>query len=135
MLMDGSIDWSGPGGEAMEITYDRRDGAVVVTVSGSIDTLTSGSLAESLAEQIETGAHRLVLDMSGVDYISSAGLRSLLAAVKLARRQGGDFRLAEVDQLVLKVLTLSGFTSILKLYDDVGQAVASFGRHPAGEEA
>lgn len=135
MPMDGSIDWSGPGGEAMEIRYDRRDGAVVVAVSGSIDTLTSGSLAESLAEQIETGAHRLVLDMSGVDYISSAGLRSLLAAVKLARRQGGDFRLAEVDQLVLKVLTLSGFTSILKLYDDVGQAVASFGRQPAGEEA
>lgn len=135
MLMDGSIDWSGPGGEAMEITYDRRDGAVVVAVSGSIDTLTSGSLAESLAEQIETGARRLVLDMGGVDYISSAGLRSLLAAVKLARRQGGDFRLAEVDQLVLKVLTLSGFTSILKLYDDVGQAVASFDRQPAGEEA
>lgn len=132
MLMDGSIDWIGPGGEAMEITYDRRDAAVVVTVSGSIDTLTSGSLAESLAEQIETGARRLVLDMSGVDYISSAGLRSLLAAVKLARRQGGDFRLAEVDQLVLKVLTLSGFTSILKLYDDVGQAVASFAHQPPG---
>jgi anti-anti-sigma factor len=133
--MDGSIAWSGPGGLEMDITFERQGGAVVATVAGSIDTLTSGSLSESLAEQIETGgARQLVLDMSGVDYISSAGLRSLLGAVKLARQQGGDFRLAEVRELVLKVLTLSGFTSILRLYDDVGQAVASFCQEPAGEE-
>lgn len=118
----------------MDITFERQGGAVVATVAGSIDTLTSGSLSESLAEQIETGARQLVLDMSGVDYISSAGLRSLLGAMKLARRQGGDFRLAEVREMVLKVLTLSGFTGILRLYDDVGQAVASFRHEPAGVE-
>jgi anti-anti-sigma factor len=118
----------------VEITYAQEGGAIVAAVSGSIDTLTSRSLSDSLTERIETGARLLVLDMSGVDYISSAGLRCLLGAVKLARQQGGDFRLARVHELVLKVLTLSGFTSILRLYDDVGQAVASFAHEAAGGE-
>ena len=49
-----------------------------------------------------------------------------MATLKDARRQGGDFRLAGVQPPVLRVLELSGFTSILKLYGDVDEAVASF---------
>ena len=54
------------------------------------------------------------------------GLRALLTTLKDARRNGGDFRIAGVQPAVLRVLELSGFTSILKLYGDVGAAVASF---------
>ena len=63
---------------------------------------------------------------SGVKYTSSAGLRALLAVLRDARRGGGDLRLAAVDAPVLKILELSGFTAILKLYDDVDGAVASY---------
>ena len=111
----------------MEIILGRQNHTVIVAVTGSVDSLTSGALSDSLTEQIEGGASQLVIDMTGVDYISSAGLRSLLGAMKLARQQGGDFRLAGVREFVLKVLELSGFTGIMKLYDDVDQAVASFG--------
>jgi len=61
-----------------------------------------------------------------VDYTSSAGLRVLLGAIKETRAQSGDIRLAGIQPDVQKVLNLSGFTNILKVFDDVDAAVASF---------
>jgi hypothetical protein len=72
------------------------------------------------------GGSRLVVDLSGVDYTSSAGLRALLATVKETRRRGGDLRLADINPNVRKVLDLSGFATILKIYTGVDEAVASF---------
>lgn len=114
----------------MEITI-RSEGTVtivtIVAISGSIDGLTAGDLLGSMGAEVQKGNARLVADFSGVDYISSAGLRALLATMKDARQKGGDLRLAHVRPEVSKVLDLSGFTSILKLYADAASATASFG--------
>ena len=113
-------------GAGMEITVEHREPSVVIIVTGSIDSLTAADLSEALTREIEAGARQVVLDMTGVEYTSSAGLRALLAGVKLARHHGGDFRLAGVQEFVFKVLELSGFTSILKSFDSVDEALASF---------
>jgi anti-anti-sigma factor len=106
---------------------DRQVGdIVIVTLSGSIDALTAPKIAENISGLTSTGKIKLIVDFSGVDYTSSAGLRVLLGAVKETRSQGGDLRLAAVQPDVLKVLKLSGFTNILKLFEDVDSAVASF---------
>jgi anti-anti-sigma factor len=106
---------------------DRQVGDVaIVTLSGSIDALTAPKIAEHISGLIAAGKIKLIVDFSGVDYTSSAGLRVLLGAVKETRSQGGDLRLAAVQPDVLKVLKLSGFTNILKLFEDVDSAVASF---------
>jgi anti-sigma B factor antagonist len=76
---------------------------------------------------VKGGRTRLVLDLSGVDYVSSAGLRALLATMKDARQHGGDVRLAAVKPEVARVLDLSGFTTILKLFPDESAALSSFG--------
>jgi anti-anti-sigma factor len=110
----------------MDVAIEQVGSASVVRISGSVDGLTADALQTALQEQIETGGARLVGDLSGVEYTSSAGLRALLAALKLARQKGGDLRLAAVRPAVLRVLELSGFTSILKLYPDVDAALASF---------
>lgn len=110
----------------MKIDIDARDAATVVAISGSVDGLTADTLLSTLQAQVEGGRTRLVADLSGVEYTSSAGLRALLATVKEARRRGGDLRLAEVNPNVRKVLDLSGFTSILKMFDQVDAAVDSF---------
>ncbi len=68
----------------------------------------------------------LVADFSKVDYISSAGLRVLLATLKETRRIGGDLRLANVQEFVNKVLKISGFVSILKIFPDTDSAIESF---------
>jgi anti-sigma B factor antagonist len=110
----------------MEITVLESGLATVITIRGSIDGLTAGALSDALAEQVRNGRTRLVADFGFVEYISSAGLRALLGALKDARQQGGDFRLAAIRADVQRVLDLSGFTSILRSYKNVGAAVGSF---------
>lgn len=111
----------------MEIRSEQREQVTVVSIDGSVDGLTAPSLAQSFRQLIAEGHVRLVADLSGVSYTSSAGLRALLEALKESRQRGGDLRLAAVQPDVYRVLDLSGFTGILKLYPDVGAAVASFG--------
>ncbi|WP_420456393.1 STAS domain-containing protein [Rubrivirga sp.] len=110
----------------LDVQITPRDGAAVATIVGNVDTVTADRLTAALQGAIGDGHVRLVGDLSGVGYTSSAGLRALLGAMKEARRGGGDLRLAAVGDKVLKVLQLSGFTSILRLYDDVDAALASY---------
>ena len=110
----------------MDIQVEHRAPATVVRIIGNVDGLTAEKLLAEFQARVGEGHVRLVADLSGVNYTSSAGLRALLAVLREARRGGGDLRLAAVHPPVLKILELSGFTSILKLYDDVDGAVASF---------
>lgn len=110
----------------MEI-QDKQVGEVtILTLTGSIDAMSSPKITDYITAQIAKGHIKLVADFSGVDYTSSAGLRVLLGAIKETRAQSGDVRLAGVVPDVLKVLSLSGFTNILKMYDDTDAAVASY---------
>jgi anti-anti-sigma factor len=110
----------------MDVTVDTRNDVSVVAVAGSIDALTAPELSAAFDERVRSGQVRLVADFSGVDYTSSAGLRALLGTMKGARSGGGDLRLAGVRDEVNRVLEMSGFTTILKVFDTVDEAVASF---------
>jgi anti-sigma B factor antagonist len=110
----------------MEIQDKQVNGVTVLSLNGSIDAMTAPKITEYIHELVVKGNIKLVADFSGVDYTSSAGLRVLLGAIKETRAQSGDMRMAEVQPDVLKVLNLSGFTNILKLFDSVDAAVASY---------
>jgi len=111
----------------MDVNVETRGQVAVVSVSGSIDAMTSTRLSEVLDAQIEGGQVNIVADLGDVDYTSSAGLRAMLASLKESRRLGGDFRLAAIQPGVFRVLEMSGFTTILKHYPTVDEAVDSFG--------
>lgn len=110
----------------LQIALAEHGAVTVAALTGNVDTVTADDLLTTLQGAIADGRVRLVGDLAGVGYTSSAGLRALLGAMKEARRSGGDLRLAAVGEKVHKVLQLSGFTSILRLYDDVDAAVASY---------
>jgi anti-anti-sigma factor len=110
----------------MEVTVVQQDPVTVVAVQGSIDSLTADQLTQALAAHVDAGRTKLVADFSGVHYTSSAGLRSLLITLKSCRKQGGDFRVAAVQHDVLSVLSMSGFTNLIKVYDSVDLAVGSY---------
>ncbi|GJQ34032.1 MAG: STAS domain-containing protein [Anaerolineales bacterium] len=110
----------------MEIKEKQVGEVTVISLIGSIDALTAPKITEFIQSQTAKGRIKLVADFSGVDYTSSAGLRVLLGAIKETRAQGGDMRLTGVQPDVLKVLTLSGFTNILKMFSDVDAASASY---------
>lgn len=110
----------------MEIKEKQLNDVTVITLNGSIDAMSAPKITEYIQNLIANGKIKLVADMSGVDYTSSAGLRVLLGAIKETRTLSGDLRLAAVQPDVLKVLKLSGFINILKMFDDQDSAVASF---------
>jgi anti-sigma B factor antagonist len=110
----------------MNISAEQHGQVTVVIVDGSLDALTAPDLTEFFSQQIGMNNARLIADLSGLEYTSSAGLRVLLAAVKEARQQGGDLRLAAVTPQVNKVLSMSGFTNIIKIYPDRSSAISSY---------
>ena len=110
----------------MEIKEKQVEGVTVLSLNGSIDAITAPEITEFIQAQIAKGNTKLVADLSGVDYTSSAGLRVLLGAIKDTRARSGDLRLAGIQPDVQKVLNLSGFTNILKIFDNTDAAVASY---------
>ena len=85
----------------MEIEMSRSGSITVVGIRGSVDGLTADDLMRTFSDRVTEGSVQLVADCSALDYTSSAGLRSLLGAVKLARQHGGDLRLAAIQTQVL----------------------------------
>lgn len=110
----------------MEIQDRQMGNVTILSLKGSIDAMMAPKITEFIQGQVARGNINLVGDLAGVDYTSSAGLRVLLGAIKDTRSQGGDLRLTGVQPDVLKVLTLSGFTNILKMFDSIDEAVASY---------
>lgn len=111
----------------MDLSSNQINQATVVSITGSVDALTAGDVTHFINAQIGGGRTRIVVDLGQVDFMSSAGLRAILATLKESRRQGGDLRVAAAQPGVGKVLNMAGFTNILNVYATVDEAVASFG--------
>lgn len=111
----------------MRTDVSQEDSSTIVTVTGSVDALTAPELAKVLGDQVADGHVNLVVNLVGVEFMSSAGLRTLLGALKDARSHGGDLRIASANPGVDKVLKMSGFHNIAKVYPSQAEAVASFG--------
>lgn len=111
----------------MNLQSEPQDKALVISITGSIDALTAEELTRHMSSEVERGHVRLVADLSGVDFMSSAGLRAILATLKRCRNAGGDLRLAGPQAGVERVLKMSGFTTLLKVFPSRADAAASFG--------
>ena len=110
----------------MKTEVKHEENITTVAVSGSVDALTAPDLARAIVDQIAEGHVYLVVDLTGVEFMSSAGLRTLLGAVKESRSQGGDLRIASTNPGIDKVLKMSGFNNIAKVFTSNADAVASF---------
>lgn len=104
--------------------YKRVD---LVAVDGRIDSSTAPQLEKALQKILVNGRYRIVVDLAETDFISSAGLRVLLSALKQTRRfNRGDLRLAGMSPKVKKAFELAGFIELFQLFDDSVDAVGSF---------
>jgi anti-sigma B factor antagonist len=112
----------------MELQYNNLGQAGVVSVNGSVDALTAIELTQFVNSQISGGNTRLVIDLGQVEFMSSAGLRAILAVFKESRQNGGDLRLAAPQPGIEKVLKLSGFLNIIKTFPSSEAAIESFAK-------
>ena len=107
----------------MEITARAEQDCTVVAVSGRLDTGTAADFDKQAAAWPGQGPKRLVLDLGQLDYISSAGLRSILALGKKARAAGGSLCLCCPRGVVAEVISLSGFDSFLAVHPSLETAL------------
>jgi anti-sigma B factor antagonist len=115
------------GGSPMEVTTTQYKNSDLVSASGRIDSFTAPKLAEAMEAVTRAGRYRIVFDMSGVEYMSSAGLRVLISTQKEARRYNrGEVVLARVPKRIYEALELAGFVPLFKFFDDVTAAVGNF---------
>jgi anti-sigma B factor antagonist len=104
--------------------YKRID---YVEISGRVDSNNAGRLEETFNDITEAKRFRVVVDMQNLEYISSRGLRALIATLKETRRWNrGDLRLCNVPARIQEVLDLAGLTPLFKIFDNSVDAVGSF---------
>ena len=99
----------------MNITKQLNDSELLLTIEGSIDTLTAPELDKELSNSLE-GITSLILDFTDVDYVSSAGLRVLLGVYKTMTTQG-KFVIRHVNPDVMEVFKMTGFDKFLTFED------------------
>ena len=98
----------------------------VVKVSGRVDSATAPELEKSLQGLLDSGRNQIALDLQATEYMSSAGLRVLVAMHKAAKKNGGGLCLAQPSVRVKEVLELAGLTPVFTVYGDLVEAVGSF---------
>lgn len=113
----------------MDIEVTHQNGVAILAVRGSIDALTAADLSKRISAETTDGHTNQIVDLLGLEFMSSAGLRALLGAVKEARSAGGDLRIVSspTGGGVDKVLKMSGFYNIAKVFASQAEALASFG--------
>ena len=99
----------------MKITLNRNDTELTVLLEGRLDTLTSPELEEALEPELENDTEQLIFDFAGLEYISSAGLRVLLAATKEMDNSGGEMIVTNVRSEIMEVFEVTGFSDFLNI--------------------
>ena len=110
-----SLDTSGPKGEIS-----------VVRVDGVIDTMTATDLEKVMNSLLERRRYNIIIDLGGVDYISSAGWGIFISNIREIRQHSGDIKLARMIPNVYEIFELLEFDSILKAFDSVEKAKSDF---------
>jgi len=106
----------------MDIICSKQGKALVMTLKGRMDRIAALEFDKVFAEWREKGEMLFVVDMQDLGYISSAGLRSLLAANQQLKDNNGQIRLCNLGGLVKEVFVISGFDSLFPLYASPAEA-------------
>lgn len=111
----------------MEITTQEFKHCEMITVTGRVDSSTAPQLAQALEAANDGGKYKLVVNMEGLEYMSSAGFRALLAAQRNCKKYNrGEVVLVSVPDRIREALELAGFTELFKSFDDSLTAVGHF---------
>ncbi len=110
----------------MEISLDDVGGVSVVTLKGRLNVTTTAELEKVFSTLLSENKTKVLLDFRQLEYISSAGLRVLLAAAKQFKKVSGQIVLSSLAPSVKQVFEISGFTSIFPIFSTRDEAVKSF---------
>jgi|SRR6188474_218994 len=108
----------------MEITVKEFKQTELITVKGRMDSVAASRLVQALEAANARGTYKLVVDMSQLEYMSSAGFRALAVAQQNSKRnQRGEVVLAQVPDHIREALELVGLAEYFNMFDDVTSAL------------
>ncbi len=111
----------------MEITTQELKHCDLITVKGRVDSSTAPAFSKALEAANEAGHFKIAIEMSELEYMSSAGFRALLASQRNCKRYNrGELVLVAVPDRIRDALELAGFTELFKTFEDSITAVGSF---------
>ena len=110
----------------MDISSETKDNITVVRLEGNLDTNTSTDAQDYLNKAIDGGASKVIVCFDKVDFVSSAGLRVLLATAKKLGGGGGALRVCGLNETVTEIFEISGFSTILNVFPSETEALSGF---------
>ncbi len=110
----------------LQINRESYNRCEVLQVNGRIDSSNAPDFDNALKDVMNDDRHNIVLNLSGVSYMSSAGLRGLVSAMRECKKNRGVVVLASPSDRVNEVLELAGLSSLFSIFDDETAAVGSF---------
>ena len=110
----------------MNITTRDVNDVKVVAIEGELDLDSSAEAEKQLTQMREDGIKKMLLDLEKLEFISSAGLRVLLATAQELKAAGGDLRVCNLNETVKEIFEVSGFNTLLMVLDNEAKALAGF---------
>ena len=110
----------------LSIETDNTQNVSLMKVRGRVDSDTAPELDNALSNLLNDNKNKIVLNLQGVDFLSSAGLRAMVKALKGAQKSGGDVRLASVSEPIEVILRTVGMMQMFKMHPSDQEAMASF---------
>lgn len=107
----------------MEVSSRKAGNVVIVSVSGRLDALTTADFEQECSRLIEEGANSLVLDFSGLEYISSVGLKDILFAAKKLKASAGRIAVCGLQANVREVFDITGFSAYVPVFASLHEAL------------
>ena len=100
----------------MEIEVEEKGDVIVVRVEGRLDAASSPQLETKINSIIDQGHFKLIMNLSGVEYLSSAGMRLLLSVSKKLKHLEGKLVACSVSDEVMEVIKMAGFQQVIQFY-------------------
>lgn len=110
----------------VELKEKKIGEVLLLELHGRLDAVSTPDIEKKVFDYIKSGQYKLILDFSGVDYISSAGMRMLLSTTKKLKGLSGHLVLCSITTNVMDVFKMSGFDHVLELSVDKDEALKRF---------
>lgn len=107
----------------VQVKVRKDQDLLIVSVDGRIDTVSAPGFQKKMEELLDQGERRIVMDFECLEYISSAGLRSILFTAKKAKAAGGAVACCSLQTMVNKVFEVSGFFHMIPVFGSLDEAV------------
>lgn len=107
----------------MQIMEKSKGDIYIIEISGRMDTISSEEVEAKLDSLIENNEAKVIIDLAAVDYISSVGLRVLLAALKRQKERQGSIKLVSLQPFVKDIFKMTGFDKIFSIYSTQEEAL------------